>query len=151
MKSGPRLACCQWEWRSEIWRATDDLFDVTEMARRALPPQARQLLPWQQHEFIRLLRDILEQCFVTNVHRHTGDAVPPLHKRFRTFARVRAQIRSPNGSEVDIEYRLSRSGPQWKAYDVVFDGMSLVSSYRSQVISSSGLRPSPTFWSAGAH
>jgi phospholipid transport system substrate-binding protein len=41
-------------------------------------------------------------------------------------------VASEKGSEVAIEYRLSQSGPQWMVYDIVVDGVSLVSNYRSQ-------------------
>jgi hypothetical protein len=48
------------------------------------------------------------------------------------FARVRSRITPHQGPDLRIEYRLSRSGPQWTVYDIVLDGVSLVSNYRSQ-------------------
>ena len=36
------------------------------------------------------------------------------------------------GVEISIEYRLIESGARWAVYDVVLDGVSLVSNYRSQ-------------------
>ena len=34
--------------------------------------------------------------------------------------------------EVPVDYRLLQSGGRWAVYDVVADGVSLISSYRSQ-------------------
>ena len=34
--------------------------------------------------------------------------------------------------EVPIEYRLYRVGQRWQAYDVLFEGVSVVATYRSQ-------------------
>jgi phospholipid transport system substrate-binding protein len=34
--------------------------------------------------------------------------------------------------EIPIDYRVIRRNDQWKIYDVVIDGISLVSNYRSQ-------------------
>jgi hypothetical protein len=49
------------------------------------------------------------------------------------FARVRSRITPSQGLETRIEYRLSRSGSQWTVYDIVLDGVSLVSSLRTQL------------------
>lgn len=119
---------------AEICRAADDLFDVNGMARRALGPHWKSLVPREQHEFIRLFRDVLTQSFVTIVQRYTGDDVPFLDEEVAgTFAQVRSWITPEQGPEIAIEYRLShQSGSQWMVYDIVFDGVSLVSNYRSQ-------------------
>ena len=45
---------------------------------------------------------------------------------------VSTQVQSSNGgSRVPINYRMSQLGGQWKAIDVIIDGVSLVSNYRS--------------------
>lgn len=132
----PRGACSAGEeWRAEVRRAAHDLFDVNNMARRALGHHWKRLLPEEQHEFIRLFNNLLTQSFVTIVQRYPGDTVPPLldEEIAGTFAQVRSRI-AP-GSEIAIEYRLSRSDPHWMVYDIVFEGVSLVSTYRSQFTS----------------
>jgi ABC-type transporter MlaC component len=102
------------ERRPEIRRAADELFDVDEIARRALGQHWKGLLPQEQHV--------------------AG-----------TFAQVHSRISPERGSENTIEYRLSRSGSQWTVYDIVLDGASLVSNYRSQfngIIGTSSVRRS---------
>jgi phospholipid transport system substrate-binding protein len=119
--------------RAETRRVADDLFDVNEMARRALGPHWKGLLPREQDDFIRLFSDVLVQLFVRILHQHTGGDVPSLDEEVAgTFARVRARI-TPVSGAIALEYRLSRTGSQWRIYDLVFDGVSLASSYRSQV------------------
>jgi phospholipid transport system substrate-binding protein len=121
------------EWRAETRRAADDLFDVNEMARRVLGPHWKGLVPREQNDVMRLFRDVLMQFFVRIVQQHTGGDVPSLDEEVAgTFARVRARITPAQGA-IALEYRLSRTGSQWRVYDLVFDGVSLVSSYRSRV------------------
>jgi phospholipid transport system substrate-binding protein len=121
------------ERRADIRRAADDLFDVDSIARRALGQHWKGLLPQEQHEFIRLFRDVLTQFFVTIVQRYTGDPVASVDEEIAgTFAQVRSRITPERGPEITIEYRLARSGSQWSVYDIVLDGVSLVSNYRSQ-------------------
>ena len=121
------------ERRAEIRRAADRLFDVDDIARRALGQHWKGLAPKEQHEFIRLFRDVLTQSFVTIMQRYNGDHVASVAENVAgTFAQVHSRITPERGPETTIEYRLSRSGSQWIVYDVVLDGVSLVSNYRSQ-------------------
>jgi phospholipid transport system substrate-binding protein len=121
------------ERRAKIRRAADGLFDVDDIARRALGQHWKGLAPHEQHEFIRLFRDVLTRSFVTIMQRYNGDRGASMAENVAgTFAQVHSRITPERGPETTIEYRLSRSGSQWIVYDVVLDGVSLVSNYRSQ-------------------
>jgi phospholipid transport system substrate-binding protein len=121
------------EGSAEIHRAAHELFDVVGMARRALGQHWKGLLPREQDEFVRLFGDVLEQVFVTIVERYAGDGVTVLDEAVTgTFAQVRSRIVPEQGSEIAIEYRLSRIGARWMVYDIGLDGLSLVANYRSQ-------------------
>ena len=121
------------ERRAEIRGTAHDLFDVNDMARRALGQHWKGLLPRQHEEFVRLFGDVLTRSFVTIVERYTGDNVASLDEEVAgTFAQVRSRITPERESEIAIVYRLSRRGSQWTVYDIVLDGVSLVSNYRSQ-------------------
>ena len=48
------------------------------------------------------------------------------------YAAVRSKIVTARHQEVPIEYRLYRVGQRWQAYDVLFEGVSFVATYRSQ-------------------
>jgi phospholipid transport system substrate-binding protein len=121
------------EASAEIHRAAHDLFDVDDMARRALGQHWQGLAPRERDEFVRLFGDVLGQFLVTIVERYARDGVTALDETVAgTFAQVRSRIVPEEGSEIAIEYRLSQSGAQWMVYDVGLDGLSLVSNYRSQ-------------------
>ena len=121
------------ERHAEIRGTAHDFFDVDDMARRALGQHWKGLLPREHEEFVRLFGDVLAQSFVTIVERYTGDNVASLDEEVAgTFAQVSFRITPEQGSEIAIEYRLSQRGSQWTVYDIVVDGVSLVSNYRSQ-------------------
>jgi phospholipid transport system substrate-binding protein len=123
------------ERRAEIRRATDDFFDVGDIARRALGQQWKGLGSRDRDEFVELFRAALTHSFVTVLQRYAGDHVASVDEEevAGAFARVRSRITPSQGLETRIEYRLSRSGSQWTVYDIVLDGVSLVSSLRSQL------------------
>jgi len=121
------------ERHAEIRDTAHDFFDVSDMARRALGQHWKGLLPREREEFVQLFGDVLTQSFVTIVERYTGDNVASLGEEVAgSFAQVRSRVTLERGSEIAIEYRLSRRGSQWTVYDIVLDGVSLVSNYRSQ-------------------
>jgi MlaC protein len=91
--------------------AAADLFDPADLARRVLAQHWKTLDPRQQEEFVRLFRDVVAH----------------------SLTRIRARMTSERESPMTIEYRRSRSNAQWTVYDIVVDGVSLVSSYRSQL------------------
>jgi phospholipid transport system substrate-binding protein len=119
--------------RAEIGRAADDLFDVGEIARRALGQHWKGLGSREREEFVALFGAALRHSFVTIVERYPAGHVASVDAEVSgAFARVRSRITPQQDPEIRIEYRLSRSGSQWTVYDIVLDGVSLVSNYRNQ-------------------
>jgi phospholipid transport system substrate-binding protein len=122
------------ERRAEIRRAAADLFDVGDIARRALGQHWKGLGSRDRDEFVGLFRAALTHSFVTIVERYAGDHVASVDEEVAgAFARVRSRITPSQGLETRIEYRLSRSGSQWTVSDIILDDVSLVSSLRNQL------------------
>ena len=44
---------------------------------------------------------------------------------------MRSEIRQPGGQPIPINYSMYRTAFGWKVYDVVIDGVSLVTNYRA--------------------
>ena len=44
---------------------------------------------------------------------------------------VRTQVIQPGGPAIPIDYAMEKADSGWKVYDVVIDGASLVTTYRS--------------------
>jgi len=120
------------ERHAQIRGTAHDFFDVNDMARRALGPHWKGLLPREHEEFVRLFGDVLTQSFVSIVERYTDNVASLDEEVAGTFAQVRSRITPAQGSEIAIKYRLSQRGLQWTVYDIVLDGTSLVSNYRAQ-------------------
>jgi phospholipid transport system substrate-binding protein len=49
----------------------------------------------------------------------------------KDYAEVRTKLLSGK-TELPLDYRMINRGTEWQAYDVVVDGVSLVSNYRGQ-------------------
>jgi len=119
--------------RAEVRRVAATLFDFNEMGRLTLGQHWSERSPQEHEEFVRLFTDLLERSYLTTIGNYRlatvtfqGESVEA------SSARVRSRLVPDRRGEISIEYRLLQSGGRWAVYDVVVEGVSLVSSYRSQ-------------------
>jgi len=119
--------------RAEIRRVAEEMFDFDEMARRTLAQHWKTRSPQEQAEFIRLFVDLLEQSYLTMIGNYAFAAVTFQPEAISgPYAQVRSRIVADPRDEIAVEYRLLESGGRWAVYDVLANGTSLVSNYRSQ-------------------
>jgi phospholipid transport system substrate-binding protein len=130
----PRVAASDGsQRRAEIRRVARGLFDFDEMARLTLARHWKDRSPQEQEEFVRLFTDLLERSYLTTIENYAGEKITFLGESVTgSYAQVRSRITTDRRVEISIDYRLLESGARWAAYDVVLDGVSLVSNYRSQ-------------------
>ena len=111
----------------------DPHFDYQEMAKRSLGPTWGTLSAGQRQEFVQMFAQLLEASYSDKIEKfasrvkidYTGEISDGEYVEVRTVA-VRANDRFP------LNYRLLNTGGTWKVYDVVIEGVSLASNYRSQ-------------------
>ena len=119
--------------RTEIRRVAQGLFDFNEMARLTLASHWKDRSAREQEEFVQLFTDLLERSYLTTIENYAGEKVAFLGETVSgPYAQVRSRITTERRMEISIDYRLIESGARWAVYDVVLDGVSLVSNYRSQ-------------------
>ncbi len=111
----------------------DRHFDYREMAKRSLGATWNSLSGPQRDEFVRLFAELLEASYADKIDRYAqrvridypGESVEG------EYAEVRTVVIRPN-DRIPLSYRLLNESGTWKVYDVVIEGVSLVSNYRSQ-------------------
>ncbi|WP_456374340.1 MlaC/ttg2D family ABC transporter substrate-binding protein [Thiolapillus sp.] len=110
-------------------------FDFRIMSRGALGKYWRRASEAQKQRIAREFRELLVRTYATTLLNYSDQEVEylpfrgkPEDKRVTVATRVHDQ----GGPPIPINYRLYRtSDGRWKIYDVVVDGVSLVSNYRS--------------------
>ena len=121
------------ERRQMVKRLVDPYFDYQEMAKRSPGPTWGTLSAGQRQEFVALFAQLLEASYSDKIEKYaqrvkidyTGEILEGEYAEVRTVV-VRANDRIP------MNYRLLQASGTWKVYDVVIEGVSLVSNYRSQ-------------------
>lgn len=119
--------------RGEIRQAAVEMFDFDDMSRRILAHHWKDGSPQEQEEFVRLFTELLERAYLTSIGNYPLASITFQDESISgSYAKVRSRMTGGRGGNVAIEYRLFESDARWAVYDVAVDGISLISSYRSQ-------------------
>src|SRR5262245_40222480 len=123
------------ERRHEIEEIIRERVDYEEMAKRTLATQWSSLSHHERREFVDLFVQLLRDTFAGRITEHSDEQVQFLGEQQKdSFAQVRTQLK---GRKVDtrVDFLLIYRASDWRVYDVVIDGASIVANYRSQFIS----------------
>jgi phospholipid transport system substrate-binding protein len=119
--------------RSEILRVIRTRFDFSEIARRSMGTHWRELKGADRDEFINLFSQLLEETYIGKIEQYADEKI--VYKSEESIGPDQAEVRTvivTSKAEIPIYYRCMVMGKEWKVYDVVIEGVSLVSNYRSQ-------------------
>jgi len=118
---------------AEVRRIARELFDYDEMTRRTLSRHWSQRTADEQAEFVALFSDLLERSYVSRIEAYAGEKITFVGEAIDgSFATVRSKVVTQRRSETVLDYRMHVREGRWRVYDVLIDGVSFVSTYRSQ-------------------
>lgn len=121
------------EKEAKIQSIVDEIFDYTELSKRTLAVHWNSFRPDQREEFIDLFGKLLRRIYMDRILAHTNEKVVfgKEVKLSENRVEVESQLVMPSRS-IPIGYRMIFQQNQWRVYDVVIEGVSLVQNYRSQ-------------------
>ena len=118
------------ERRRLLERTIGTRFSYEEMSKRSLGAHWNKLTPAEKQEFVELFKQLLSSSYVGKIEGYSGEQVTYLNERLQDgYAEVRTKVVSGK-TEIPLDYRLLQSAGEWRVYDVVVDGVSLVSNYQ---------------------
>jgi phospholipid transport system substrate-binding protein len=121
------------ERRTAVRKIANDIFDFNETARRSLGRHWQARTPAERDEFVQLFSDLLERSYISKVELYGGEKIQYVGDTIDSDqAKVQTKLLTKGGSDIPIEYRMSRKGDRWLVYDVIIEGVSLVANYRTQ-------------------
>ena len=110
-------------------------FDFRVMSRGALGRYWRRATEAQKQRIAEEFQELLVRTYATTLLNYSDQEVEYLPFRGKPDDKrvtVSTRVHDKGGPPIPINYRLYRtSDGRWKIYDVVVDGVSLVSNYRS--------------------
>lgn len=110
-------------------------FDIPKMTRLAVGKNWRQATQDQQKQLIKEFQTLLVRSYSAaySAYRHVKVDVKPLKTIDGEDVTVKTQILLPGGAPpVAVDYAMNVTPDGWKVYNVVVEGVSLVTTYRTE-------------------
>lgn len=116
-----------------IEKTANETFDFIYLSRMTLGANWKKLDDNQQGEFVELYRQLLQGVYERQLLTYTDERI--VFVRETMLSDTKAEVVSTlisSGKQIPMTYRLVFRNGEWRVYDLVIEGVSLVSNYRNQ-------------------
>jgi phospholipid transport system substrate-binding protein len=123
------------ERRAKIRQAVLQRFGFEEMAQRSMGQHWRTLTPQQRQEFVELFTELLERSYMNRIEGYKAGPQGvryPKEEINGDQAIVHTEITRERDLPAMVNYHLLHKDGDWKVYDILMEGVSLVNNYRTQ-------------------
>jgi phospholipid transport system substrate-binding protein len=114
------------------------VLDVEYSARLILGRAGRGLPEEKVDEFAKVMTDLLVNRYSKGLLHFSSEirlrVLPQRGELNEKLTRVRTRVQLPNGGEAPVDYAFRKTADGWKAFDVVVEGISYVTTYRNQIM-----------------
>ncbi len=119
---------------TEISNIINEVFDWQELSRRTLGREWKKFTPDQQKEFMTLFEQLLQGIYADRILAYTSEKIDfgKETELKKGRAEVESYIITTDNKKVPLFYRMTDKSGQWRVYDVVIEGVSMVKNYRGQ-------------------
>lgn len=122
------------ERRGKIRTLINGRFDFKEMSKRILARHWKKRTPAEKKEFVSVFSGLLEASYIRKVEAYTDEEVIYGKEVIRgggKYGAVRTTIATKK-VDIPIDYKVILKDSKWWIYDIVIEGVSFISTYRSQ-------------------
>ncbi|HCU84216.1 MULTISPECIES: phospholipid-binding protein MlaC [unclassified Methylophilus] len=110
-------------------------FDFEKVSRLVLGKNWTNATPEQKTAFQAEFKTLLLRTYATALSKYKNQTIE--YKPFRMeagadTATVKTAIQQSGGDPISVDYSLGKKADDWKVFDIVIEGVSLVTNYRSQ-------------------
>ena len=107
-------------------------FDFARMTRLAVGRNWQQASEAQREALVKEFRTLLVRTYSTSLSQYRNQTIEVKPSKVEgQEATVRTAVIQQGGPPIPIDYSMQKGEGGWKVYDVVIDGVSLVTTYRS--------------------
>ena len=109
-------------------------FDFNRMTRLAVGRNWQQATDAQKEQLVKEFRTLLVRTYSTSLTAYRNQSIEVKPAKMAAADKettVRTAVIQPGGPSIPIDYAMEKGDSGWKVYDVVIDGASLVTTYRS--------------------
>jgi phospholipid transport system substrate-binding protein len=123
--------------RAKLSTVVQKRFSFKEMSKRSLGKNWKKRSPAEKKEFTHVFRDLIQNSYFSKMETYTDEKI--VYDKEKTKGKssiVKTFVITKTATEIPIDYRLKQNKKgEWMVYDIVVEGISLVSNYRSSFAS----------------
>ena len=106
-------------------------FDFRAMSQRTLATNWKKATDAEKQRFTELFAELIQNSYVSKIESYTNETVQyPGEKQKGRKAEVETRIIT-SSAEIPVNYKVYLKDGTWLVYDVIIEGVSLISNYRS--------------------
>jgi phospholipid transport system substrate-binding protein len=118
--------------RMAIKKAIDERFNYSQMVRRSLGKTYDALSDKEKQNFIELFKELLENSYASKLESYSDEKINFLAEVVKgKYALVKTDV-VRSSSTIGVDYKLILNNGEWKVYDFVIEGVSMIRNYKSQ-------------------
>jgi len=117
--------------RTQISVIVKERFDFRAMSQRTLATNWNKTTDEEKEKFVDLFSQLIENSYVGKIDSYTNERVDYPGEKVSGRKAVVETLIITSSADIPVDYRLYQKGDQWLGYDVIIEGVSLISNYRS--------------------
>jgi phospholipid transport system substrate-binding protein len=118
--------------RKEMRKVINGRFDFRAMSQSTLATNWKKASEEQQQEFVTLFSQLIENTYIGRVEAYTDEKVDYPGEKVKGKKAVVATLILTASADIPIDYKVyQKKNGEWWVYDVIIEGISLISNYRS--------------------
>lgn len=106
-------------------------FDIEAMSQSILATNWKKATPEEKRDFVEFFSQYLENTYRRKIEGYSNEQVHFLGEKVNGERATVDTAIVTESVEIPVVYKMRLNGDQWYAYDVVVEGVSLVSNYRN--------------------
>ena len=118
--------------RTALRKTIDERFNYRQMVMRSLAKNWDARSDQEQKQFIALFKSLLENSYASKLESYSDEKINYIGEVTKgKYALVKTEVVRPS-STIAVDYKLVQENGDWRVYDFVIAGVSMIRNYRSQ-------------------
>ena len=117
--------------RSAMEVIIDKRFDFRAMSQRTLATNWKKASDAEKQEFTGLFKQLIQSSYVGKLEAYTNETVEYVAEKAKGRKAVVETLIKTASADIPLNYKMYSKDGDWLVYDVIIEGVSLISNYRS--------------------
>jgi len=118
--------------REALRKTIDERFNYRQMVMRSLAKNWDSRSDQERTKFISLFKSLLENAYASKLEAYRDEEIKYTGEVIKgKYALVKTEVVRPS-STIGVNYKLIQENGDWRVYDFVIEGVSMIRNYRSQ-------------------